>query len=202
MPNEFNRWIGRLEQAGNTEIRTLQDLLDGLKGRHDYFHSHGARLSDHGLLHCYASPCSERDAARIFNQARSGKQVTREEHDGFASLLMLFFGRLDAEKGWTKQMHLGALRSVNSRATANLGADYSAITLLPVVGTDEALVRSYLKHFFADSKASTKEYEPGNAPTERAFFWRAIASSNVSRRKSWSRSTSSPAVTGSVFLCR
>src|SRR5204863_4390198 len=70
VPDEFNCWTGRLEQAGNTEIRTLQDFLDALKGRHDHFHSHGARLSDHGLLHCYASPCSERDAARIFNQAR------------------------------------------------------------------------------------------------------------------------------------
>lgn len=123
VPDEFNRWIGRLEHAGNTAIHTLQDFMDALKGRHDYFHSHGARLSDHGLPHCYASPCSERDAARIFNQARSGKQVTREEHVDFASLLMLFFGQMDAEKGWTKQLHLGALRSVNSHATANLGAD-------------------------------------------------------------------------------
>ena len=28
--------------------------------------------------------------------------------------MMLFFGRLDAEKGWTKQLHLGALRNVNT----------------------------------------------------------------------------------------
>jgi glucuronate isomerase len=36
---------------------------------------------------------------------------------------MLFFGRLDAEKGWTKQLHLGALRNVNTRATEKLGAN-------------------------------------------------------------------------------
>ena len=36
---------------------------------------------------------------------------------------MLFFGRLDAEKGWTKQLHLGALRSVNSRRTEEAGPD-------------------------------------------------------------------------------
>lgn len=36
---------------------------------------------------------------------------------------MLFFGRLDAAKGWTKQLHLGALRSVNSRKTRELGPD-------------------------------------------------------------------------------
>ena len=36
---------------------------------------------------------------------------------------MLFFGRLDAEKGWTKQLHLGALRNVNTRALKTLGRD-------------------------------------------------------------------------------
>src|SRR5260370_12670662 len=36
---------------------------------------------------------------------------------------MLFFGHLDAEKGWTKQLHLGALREVNTRRLAELGRD-------------------------------------------------------------------------------
>jgi glucuronate isomerase len=36
---------------------------------------------------------------------------------------MLFFGRLDAMKGWTKQMHLGALRSVNTRMLKAVGRD-------------------------------------------------------------------------------
>jgi hypothetical protein len=46
------------------------------------------------------------------------------------------------------------------RNPAHLNADYNAITLLPPVGNDEALVRSYLKNFFASDKADTKEYEP------------------------------------------
>ena len=36
---------------------------------------------------------------------------------------MLFFGRLDAEKGWTKQLHLGALRNNNTRLLGQLGPD-------------------------------------------------------------------------------
>jgi glucuronate isomerase len=35
----------------------------------------------------------------------------------------VFFARLDAEKGWTKQLHLGALRNVNYSAFRSLGAD-------------------------------------------------------------------------------
>jgi glucuronate isomerase len=41
----------------------------------------------------------------------------------FASFLMVFFGRLDAEKGWTKQLHLGALRNANTRLVRTLGPD-------------------------------------------------------------------------------
>ena len=36
---------------------------------------------------------------------------------------MLFFGKLDAARGWTKQLHLGALRSVNTRALKEIGPD-------------------------------------------------------------------------------
>jgi hypothetical protein len=42
---------------------------------------------------------------------------------------------------------------------ANLGVDFSAFTLLPIVGSDEPLVRSYLAHFFADA-ADEKGFEP------------------------------------------
>jgi glucuronate isomerase len=41
----------------------------------------------------------------------------------FAAFMMLFFGRLDAEKGWTKQLHLGALRNTNARLFQTLGPD-------------------------------------------------------------------------------
>ena len=37
--------------------------------------------------------------------------------------MMLFFGRLDADKGWTKQLHLGALRNNNTRLLSQLGPD-------------------------------------------------------------------------------
>jgi len=122
-PAAFRAWIRRLEEASNIEISSLRSFLDGLKQRHDSFHTAGARLSDHGLEHCYATPCTERRAAAIFRKARSGKAATNEEHEQFASYLMLFFGRLDAEKGWTKQLHLGALRAVNTRRVRELGPD-------------------------------------------------------------------------------
>jgi glucuronate isomerase len=122
-PTAFNKWIERLERASNIHISSLRDFLDALKKRHDFFHQIGGRLSDHGLAHCYARPCSERQAEAIFAKARAGSAASSEEHGQFASLLMLYFGRLDAERGWTKQLHLGALRNVNTRALGDVGPD-------------------------------------------------------------------------------
>jgi glucuronate isomerase len=43
--------------------------------------------------------------------------------------MMEFFGVLDAERGWVKQLHLGALRDPNSRIAAKLGADTGCDTI-------------------------------------------------------------------------
>ncbi|HLH08454.1 MAG TPA: glucuronate isomerase [Terriglobales bacterium] len=119
----FNAWTGRLEKASGTEIRDFDSFLAGLRRRHDDFHALGGRLSDHGLYRCYANFCSKTVAAEIFDKARSGRVVATEEHEQFASYMMLFFGHLDAEKGWAKQLHLGAFRNANTRALQQLGPD-------------------------------------------------------------------------------
>ncbi|HEY1263542.1 MAG TPA: glucuronate isomerase [Terriglobales bacterium] len=117
----FTSWLKRLEAAANTGIHKFSDFLDALKKRHDFFHSQGCRLSDHGLTRCFAEPCGEREAAAIFARARGAAAATRAEQEQFASFLMLEFGRWDAEKGWTKQLHVGALRSANTRRLRELG---------------------------------------------------------------------------------
>ena len=122
-PEFFNSWVGRLEQTSNVEIRSFSAFLEALKQRHDFFHEHGARLSDHGLRYCPVLPCTGQDAGAIFDKARSGAPASAQERDQFASHLMLFFGQLDAARGWTKQLHLGALRDVRTRRLQELGPD-------------------------------------------------------------------------------
>jgi glucuronate isomerase len=122
-PDLFVPWVERLEAASNTSIGKLTEFTDALHKRHDFFHQMGGRLSDHGLNHPYADFGSEADAAAIFERARAGKAATPEEHSRFASHMMLVFGRLDAEKGWTKQMHLGARRNNNTRRYREMGPD-------------------------------------------------------------------------------
>jgi glucuronate isomerase len=123
LPEVFNAWVARMEAASNTEIRSFQSLVDALHRRHDFFHEMGGRLSDHGLNQLYPEFASDREAAGIFDRARAGKAATPDEHRRFAGNLMLRFGRMDAEKGWTKQLHIGARRNNNSRKLREIGPD-------------------------------------------------------------------------------
>jgi glucuronate isomerase len=119
----FNEWTDKLGAAANLDIRSFRNFQDALRKRHDDFHDCGCRLSDHGLECCYAEPCTEKEAESIFDMVRAGKQVDLSQAAKFASFLMFFFGGLDAENGWTKQLHLGAYRNTNSRMSGALGQD-------------------------------------------------------------------------------
>ncbi len=123
LPETFNLWLGKLERVANTDCATLAGLLNALKKRHDFFHEIGGRLSDHGLTVCPGAFASEKEASQIFDTARKGTAASEEQRERFAGFLMLFFGRLDAARGWTKQLHLGAQRSNNTRLMRKLGPD-------------------------------------------------------------------------------
>ena len=119
----FVVWVKKLEEAADCDIDGFSAFLDALKRRHDFFHAQGCRLSDHGLNHCYADFCSEKTAGAIFAKVRKGKPVSPEEHKQFATYIMVYFGQLDAARGWVKQIHIGALRSNNTRLLRELGPD-------------------------------------------------------------------------------
>lgn len=119
----FLPWCDQLAAVCNGETSTFDGFLAALRSRHDAFHQIGGRLSDHGLETCFADFPTESEAARIFAQGRRGGAVDAGDQIRFASWMMVYFGILDAEKNWTKQLHLGAMRNNNSRLFAALGAD-------------------------------------------------------------------------------
>lgn len=122
-PAIFNPWVEKLAAAADVTVRSFDDLVAALKKRHDDFHAAGCRLSDHGLEFALSEPCTRADAKKIFDAARAGKAAGPADAAKFGSFLMFEFGRWDAARGWTKQLHLGALRNNNARLLAKLGPD-------------------------------------------------------------------------------
>ncbi|MFD2256452.1 glucuronate isomerase [Luteolibacter algae] len=122
-PDLLNPWIDKLEKAADISIGSLSDLLEALKKRHDDFHAAGARLSDHGLDRCPALPCSDAEAANIFDRARAGFAASEDDKERFSFYLLVFSGQLDAARGWTKQLHLAPVRNTNSLMFKKVGPD-------------------------------------------------------------------------------
>jgi glucuronate isomerase len=119
----FNSWVDGLGAAADTDISHLSHLLDALRKRHDAFHEHGCRASDHGLEVCFADFCNDAEATRLFATLRNGHTISPEDAARFASFMLLYSAHLDAEKGWVKQLHLGALRNANPPMLQRLGRD-------------------------------------------------------------------------------
>ena len=119
----YRNWIEKLATTAEMPIVDVASLFSALRKRHDDFHAAGARMSDHGLDRCPALPCSDTEAECIFQKALSAQTISATEKEQFTFALMLFFGQLDAEKGWTKQLHLGPFRNVSSRMANALGPD-------------------------------------------------------------------------------
>lgn len=128
-PARFKAWVKKLGEVSGIGTGTLRGFINALSARHDFFHTMGCRLSDHGLERVPALDCTEKKAATIFSAALKGRAASPEDTERFGSFMMEFFGALDAGKGWTKQLHLGALRDPNSRLAERLGSDAGCDTI-------------------------------------------------------------------------
>lgn len=122
-PGAFNAWIDALGAAADTDIRDYWTLLDALRQRINFFHENGARISDHGIEAPFAADFIETDVERIFLDLRSGRDVKEADAEQFRSAVFLELGHAYAEKSWTMQIHLAALRNNNSRMFELLGPD-------------------------------------------------------------------------------
>jgi len=119
----FRDWVRKLADVSGIAINNFTDYLTALRRRHDFFHSQGCRVSDHGLETACAEDYTETEINSIFSKALAGKTVDHSEIINFKSAMLYEFGIMDHEKGWVQQYHLGALRNVNSRMFRTLGPD-------------------------------------------------------------------------------
>ena len=119
----LNVFIDKLSATCDMEITNFPMYIEALRERHQYFHQHGCRLSDHGIETAYAEDYTESQIKKIFDKILRGQSPDPSECLKFKSAMLVEFALMDHETGWVQQLHLGALRNVNSRLFETLGPD-------------------------------------------------------------------------------
>lgn len=122
-PTAFRDYMNRLAESSGVEIASFGDMREALQRRHDFFAENGCRLSDHGLEEFYAESYTEGEIEGIFRKVYGGKALDCWEICKYKSAMLVLFGEMDWEKGWTQQFHYGALRNNNSRMFRRIGPD-------------------------------------------------------------------------------
>jgi len=127
-------YLTKLGAVAGVEIRTLADLKAALAQRHQGFHDAGCRLTDHALVVPPARTATAPVLEATFGALLAGKPVSVTDSEALQTEILAEVGRLNVEKGWTMQLHIGAQRNLNKPMFDKLGPDtgYDAISDAPV----------------------------------------------------------------------
>ena len=133
-PVAWKAYIDRLSERANSAIGSYQQLVTALDQRHAAFHALGCRASDHGLVIPFATFASPEALQATFAKVLKGTPPTPDESDAFKTGLLLEVGRMNAQRGWAMQLHLAAIRNLNTPMFKRLGPDtgYDAVNDQPI----------------------------------------------------------------------
>ncbi len=122
-PDRFNPWLDGLAEMADVRVDSYGRFIECLWKRHQYFHDNGCRLSDYGIETCWSSEWTSEDLDRYFKTLRRGQPLSGEALSVFRSATLYELLSMDGSQGWVQQLHMGALRNVNSRMFVRLGPD-------------------------------------------------------------------------------
>lgn len=123
-PAAYRRWLEKLAAAADMEeISTFAHLREALERRIDYFARLGCVVSDHGLTVPVNAPWTEGLLNGVLSSVLRGNTPSPEDVEAFTTAILEFLVREYSRRGWVLQLHIGALRSANSRLLEELGPD-------------------------------------------------------------------------------
>ena len=109
--------------VGKEKLATMQDVLDALVERLEFFHSRGCKASDHGLDYVPFVNYTVEQADAVYQKALRGEKLTTEEIEGYQTVILVTLGKAYSRLDIAMQLHYSCLRNNNTRIFRELGAD-------------------------------------------------------------------------------
>lgn len=117
----FAAYIKKLEAVTGIKIKKINDLINALAERIDYFKENGCLVSDHSLENDFFEPATRILAETAFLKARKGLCLSKKELCEYKTFVLVELGRLYKGKGLVMQIHIGALRDNSTRLLMEKG---------------------------------------------------------------------------------
>jgi len=118
---DFLEYIDSLSKASGINIKTMDDVLNALEKRLDFFISMGCRASDHGLEYVPFFETSVIDVEKSFKRALTGKNVSTAEADAYKTIMLASLACLYAKRKIVMQLHFSVIRNVNTKQLFQIG---------------------------------------------------------------------------------
>ncbi|MFH5835139.1 glucuronate isomerase [Proteiniclasticum sp. C24MP] len=119
----YAEYIKTLGELVGFEVKDADALIKAVENRVDFFHEHGARLSDHALDTVFFAEATREEVENIISSALSGKEISKEDTEKYKTFILIELGKMYKKRGWAQQYHIGALRNNNTRMFNKMGAD-------------------------------------------------------------------------------
>jgi glucuronate isomerase len=119
-------WIDYIEKLGKRvkkKLLNLDDFISALRETHNYFSDFGCVASDHGLLIPLGFNVEKKIVEEIYSRRIENGETTEEDHMLFMSFMLHEFAKMNAEKGWVMQLHIGAVRDARESLLIMCGED-------------------------------------------------------------------------------
>ncbi len=120
-------WAEYLRQlaaaVGKEPLATMQEVLDALESRVEFFHAHGCKAADHGLDYVPFQDYTVQQADAVYQKALAGEALSTEEIEGFQTVILLHLGQLYHKLDIVMQLHYSCLRNNNNRIFKLEGPD-------------------------------------------------------------------------------
>lgn len=141
----FIPYIKLLSDTFGKKIDSIKALTEIMKERIEFFASVGCRLADHALAGVPFEACTEEEADAVFKKALSRDLPCEKEENIYKTFMLGFFASEYAKRGWTMQLHIGAMRNNNTTMYKKLGPDtgFDSINDLSVAEPLSALLNSF-----------------------------------------------------------
>ena len=101
--------------VGKEKLATMEEVLDALVIRLEFFAAHGCKASDHGLDYIPFSDFTLAQADAVYQKALQGEVLTIREIEGYQTVILSHLAKAYHRLRIVMQLHYSCMRNNNNR---------------------------------------------------------------------------------------